>query len=122
MIEVPGPGTLNKGDARGKLTIGWSGEWFMFPGASRHQVLKLQVGGVDLRQFSRVRNCNPEGIAGLLSLLEEEQIPITRLEIGQDSVPIILYQPFLNDADQQILQELADFHQAQPSQTGVAPR
>ncbi|MBT8146731.1 MAG: selenocysteine-specific translation elongation factor [Gammaproteobacteria bacterium] len=83
-------------------------------------LLKLQSGGVDLRQFSRVRNCNPEGIAGLLSLLEEEQIPITRLEIGQDSVPIILYQPFLNDADQQILQELADFHQAQPSQTGVA--
>ena len=83
-------------------------------------LLKLLPGGVDLQQFARSRNCNPEGIACLLSQLEEDQVPFTRLEIGQDSVPFLLHNPLLREVEQQILKALAQFHQTQPSQAGIA--
>jgi len=83
-------------------------------------LLKHLPGGVDLQQFARSRNCNPDGIASLLLQLDENLIPFTRLEVGQDAVPFVLHKPFLKEAEQQILQALAQFHQTQPSQAGVA--
>jgi len=83
-------------------------------------LLKLLSGGVDLWQFSKSRNCNQAGISMLLSQLEQDQVPFSRFEIGQESVPLILHSRFLEQAEQQVLEALAKFHQTQPSQAGVA--
>ena len=83
-------------------------------------LLKNWSGGVDLQQFAQSRNCSPEGISSLLSALEDNQVSFTRLEIGQNAVPCILHDPFLETAEQHILKALAQFHQTHSSQTGVA--
>jgi selenocysteine-specific elongation factor len=82
-------------------------------------LLKQSPGGVDLQQFANSRNCPPESMEYLLSQLADNQVLFTRLKVGQASIPVALHNRFLDEAEQQVLEALANYHRSEPSQAGV---
>ncbi|MCB1670342.1 MAG: selenocysteine-specific translation elongation factor [Gammaproteobacteria bacterium] len=82
-------------------------------------LLDSQPGGVSLDQFLCCRNLDRARGEELVASLQEEALPFARLELEQTGATLLLHDRFLQQAIHHIVAVMADYHQENPSHTGI---
>ena len=84
------------------------------------QLLKLQVDGIKLQEFSICRNISNSAIEKLLETLKQEGIGFHSLNLEKSSLPVLLHENYHSEYRNNILGYLKDFHQKQANQQGIS--
>ena len=84
------------------------------------QLLKLQVDGIKLQEFSICRNISNSAIEKLLETLKQEGIGFHSLNLEKSSLPVLLHENYHSEYRNNILGYLKDFHQRQANQQGIS--
>ena len=84
------------------------------------QLLKMQVDGIKLQEFSICRNISNIAIEKLLERVKKENIGFHSLALEKSSLPVLLHENYHSEYRNNILSFLKDFHQKQPNQQGIS--
>jgi selenocysteine-specific elongation factor len=84
------------------------------------QLLKMQVDGIKLQEFSICRNIRSTAIEKLLETLKQENIGFHSLNLEKSSLPVLLHEDYHSEYSKNILSFLKDFHQKQANQQGIS--
>lgn len=84
------------------------------------QLLKMQVDGIKLQEFSICRNISNTAIEKLLEGLRRENIGFHSLNLEKSSLPVLLHESYHREYCNNILSFLKDFHQKQANQQGIS--
>ncbi|MBL4572680.1 MAG: selenocysteine-specific translation elongation factor [Gammaproteobacteria bacterium] len=84
------------------------------------QLLKMQVDGLKLQEFSICRNISNTAIERLLERVEKENIGFHSLTLEKFSLPVLLHENYYSEYRNNILSFLKDFHQKQANQQGIS--
>ncbi len=87
---------------------------------SLKQLLKAQVDGVKLQEFSSCRNISDIAIEKLLANLEQENVGFHSLNLEKSSLPVLLHKNYYDEYSSNILSFIKNFHQQQANQQGIS--